>query len=841
MHIETGKYNLNVSEWEGSTQDKLLIQSRLLECVSILHFENDTAAAICGMLKVLGEFYGAGRAYIFEYDLPGHVMNNTYEWCREGVTPQKDYLTDIPISELDRWHEYFERGESVVIDSLEANVDRASIEYERLDRQQIQNLIAVPMTISGTIVGFVGVDDPTCFRDNHILLSSVAALVEREIQQRKMMEEHGRDSIDMLLESNPDIRCAFRLNLTENKCIEKHGVHGYAKWLVNAETADDLLDHIVSIIADERSKEHFIAEVSREKLIEKLRSGMDSYEIVYQRLADNDEPIWVKTEFQLMKNPITGQIETVGVSIDHEKEHVTERFMEIFVTDVYATIGTIDVRSGAVAYYMNKQAVQMQVPGSDVPDFETGIRQMAAAMESEEQRERLLQDLSLTRILSELKQHESYAAQYTVRGRFRRLSYRFLDADQRKVLFVSQDVTDMIREKEDRDRQIRDAQRQVEQVQEIKSDLLGNISHDLRTPLNAILGYVSLVQKSGELTGRNASYVDKIERAGTAMLMLVNDTLDLRRLETGELELNEKPGTCDAVMQSLMAAIAPGLDEKNLRFHYDKSKSLGAQVYLDEEKLQKVLLNLLSNAIKFTPDGGEISVAVECISEDDVCVEDRFTVRDSGIGIEADFLPKLFEPFAQERTRRAAQSGGSGLGLPIAKKLVDLMGGRIEVSSTVGEGSAFEIYLTFRRVHEEAGCAHEETAVRPLEGIRILLLEDNEMNTEIAVTILEGEGAEVDTAVDGKEGAEKFLASAPGRYDVIITDIRMPEMDGYAAARAIRAGSHPQSKAIPIIAISADAYQSDVEKSLAAGMNGHLPKPFNPELTIAEIRRLLKK
>jgi len=242
MNIATGKYRFNIQDWDGSTEEKLLIQSRLMECISILHYEEDTDQAIVSMLSVLGKFYGANRAYIFEYDLPKRTMDNTYEWCREGVMPQRESLIGIPLEEIDRWTAYFERGESVVIESLEENVDNDTIEYRQLDRQDITNLIAVPVLLHGIVVGFVGVDDPTAFKENHILLSSVAALVEREIEQKKILEARKQDSIDMLLESNPDIRCACRLDLTENLFLERHGVHGYAKWLVHAETADDLLD-----------------------------------------------------------------------------------------------------------------------------------------------------------------------------------------------------------------------------------------------------------------------------------------------------------------------------------------------------------------------------------------------------------------------------------------------------------------------------------------------------------------------------------------------------------------------------------------------------------------------
>ena len=256
-----------------------------------------------------------------------------------------------------------------------------------------------------------------------------------------------------------------------------------------------------------------------------------------------------------------------------------------------------------------------------------------------------------------------------------------------------------------------------------------------------------------------------------------------------------------------------------------------ANINVDMLRVQEIMINLLSNAVKYTPEGGRVEFVVECVGQDHGIIHDKLVVRDNGIGISKEFLPKIFDPFTQERTAATAHIGGSGLGLTIVKRLVDMMHGHIEVRSEMGKGSEFIVYLDLERLPDQLTDKDqsEERHTFDLKGLRILMCEDNAMNTEIAKALLQKQGVEVICAANGQEGLEKFNASAPGEFDAILMDIRMPVLDGYQATAAIRSSRHVRALSIPIIAISADAYEDDVKRSLQAGMNKHLGKPFNPD------------
>ncbi len=272
------------------------------------------------------------------------------------------------------------------------------------------------------------------------------------------------------------------------------------------------------------------------------------------------------------------------------------------------------------------------------------------------------------------------------------------------------------------------------------------------------------------------------------------------------------------------------MEKKHIRFTLDNSRAVMATINIDALRVQEIFINLLSNAVKFTSEGGEITLVVECVKLEANCVHDRITVRDTGCGMSPEFLPKVFEPFAQERLKENNAAGGTGLGLSIVKRLVDLMGGTIVAHSELGKGSEFVVCLDFERVDGRNSISAEQAASLPsLDGICVLLCEDNAMNREIATKLLEFRGIQVEYAENGEVGVRKFSESAVGRYKAVLMDLRMPVMDGLTAAKAIRAMKRPDAKAAPIIAMTADAFDDDVQKCLEAGMNGHIAKPIDPE------------
>ena len=359
-----------------------------------------------------------------------------------------------------------------------------------------------------------------------------------------------------------------------------------------------------------------------------------------------------------------------------------------------------------------------------------------------------------------------------------------------------------------------------------KDRFFANISHDMRTPLNAVIGFSSLAQLPGVTEAQKDDYLGKIQSSGRLLLDLVNDTLTISKTANGKMQLSLSPVTTDALTAQIIAEIQEMASAKGIVFTADQSACRPRTVMADPLSVQKILLNLLNNAVKYTPEGGTVSfTAADCGDHDGIV----YTVRDTGIGISADFLPRLYEPFAQER-RKGYEGMGTGLGLAIVHDLVELMHGTIQVDTKVNEGTCFTVILPLKEtqpVSEQQTAAASEEDLSLLKGRKVLLVEDNEINRQIAVMMLSSMGVETDQAADGREGLERFAASNPGTYSAILMDLRMPVMDGYESARRIRRLDRRDAGKIPIIAMTADVFAEDIRRCREAGMNDHVAKPVD--------------
>jgi CheY-like chemotaxis protein len=351
----------------------------------------------------------------------------------------------------------------------------------------------------------------------------------------------------------------------------------------------------------------------------------------------------------------------------------------------------------------------------------------------------------------------------------------------------------------------------------------------MRTPLNAVIGFSSLAQLPGVTEAQKDDYLGKIQSSGRLLLDLVNDTLTISKTANGKMQLSLSPMTTDALTAQIIAEIQEMASAKGIAFTADQSACRPQTVMADPLNVQKILLNLLNNAVKYTPEGGTVSfTAADCGDHDGIV----YTVRDTGIGISADFLPRLYEPFAQER-RKGYEGMGTGLGLAIVHDLVELMHGTIQVDTKVNEGTCFTVILPLKEtqpVSEQQAAAASEEDLSLLKGRKVLLVEDNEINRQIAVMMLSSMGVETDQAADGREGLERFAASNPGTYSAILMDLRMPVMDGYESARRIRRLDRRDAGKIPIIAMTADVFAEDIRRCMEAGMNDHVAKPVDAVL-----------
>lgn len=375
----------------------------------------------------------------------------------------------------------------------------------------------------------------------------------------------------------------------------------------------------------------------------------------------------------------------------------------------------------------------------------------------------------------------------------------------------------------------------AEESSKAKTVFLSNMSHDIRTPMNAIIGYVNLAESSENGEQQLREYLTKIKTSSHHLLALINDVLEMSRIESGKMDLEPVAVDLKKTLLDVRDMFSTQMEEKHITFTVDVSNIKKSRVYCDKNRFNRVLLNLLSNAYKFTPDGGTVSVTCWQI-EDGLSSEGSYELRvaDSGIGMTEEFAAKVFEAFERERTSTVSGIQGTGLGMAITKSIIDLMGGTIEVHTAPGSGTEFVIKVRFK-LQEEAGTQADEEKEQTKESsieldfskMRLLLVEDMVINREIAVMLLNNLGFTVETAENGKEGVDKVAASEHGYYDAVLMDIQMPVMDGYAAASAIRSLEDPELSKIPIIAMTANAFSEDVKKALDVGMNAHIAKPID--------------
>ena len=374
---------------------------------------------------------------------------------------------------------------------------------------------------------------------------------------------------------------------------------------------------------------------------------------------------------------------------------------------------------------------------------------------------------------------------------------------------------------------------QAKNANEAKTRFLFNMSHDIRTPMNAIVGFSDLLEKNLQNEKKAKEYLGKIQSSSNLLLMIINQVLEMARIESGTAVLQLKAEDMDALFHRVNTVFEEDVRKKNLQYHAVLDVR-HHYVVCDQTKLQEIMLNIISNAIKYTPEGHSIYVEVhEAVSENPSKIRYIFSCEDTGIGMSEEYLPHIYEEFSREHSTTENKVPGTGLGLPIIKSMIELMGGSIQVESRQGIGTKFTIDLSFDIALKEEVYGSEDTiessAIYTIKGKRILLVEDNELNAEIAKTVLEDVGALITRAENGQQALELFKEKPAGTFDVILMDLMMPVMDGYTATRKIRELERSDAKTVPIIAMTANAFQEDAEKCIAVGMNAHLAKPLDIE------------
>ena len=394
-----------------------------------------------------------------------------------------------------------------------------------------------------------------------------------------------------------------------------------------------------------------------------------------------------------------------------------------------------------------------------------------------------------------------------------------------------------------REKQLELEMLKAEEHSQAKSTFLSNMSHDIRTPMNAIIGYTNLAKREDITLPEVMDYLDKIDGSSQHLLALINDVLEMSRIESGKMELDLVDTDLRKLMNGMRDMFATQMGEKHIDYKVEYECVKHCTVRCDRNRLNRVLLNLISNAHKFTPENGSVTVSLKELDEiEGDKIEYELSVRDSGIGMSPEFAAKVFEAFEREQTSTVSGIQGTGLGMSITKSIVELMGGEISVETSRGKGTCFKIRLPFTvidRVKEDEGTEHDQAEADSFEGMRLLVVEDIEMNREIAEVLLTEMGFEVESAENGLEAYSRIAAAKHGYFDAVLMDIQMPVMDGYEATRKIRELEDQKLSSIPIIAMTANAFVEDVKKAMDAGMNAHIAKPIDIEVLQDTLKNIL--
>ena len=415
----------------------------------------------------------------------------------------------------------------------------------------------------------------------------------------------------------------------------------------------------------------------------------------------------------------------------------------------------------------------------------------------------------------------------------------------RMAVVGTRNIDSLIKKERMQEEKLKKAYVAAENANKAKTEFLNNMSHDIRTPMNVILGYNQLM-KSQLTESKQLDYQKKIEQSGKLLLAIINNVLDMARIESGKIKVDENYERVGEVVDEIISTFSSEAEEKEIHLS-GSMKVTHRNILCDGTKIREIYVNLVSNAMKYTPRGGNVTITVEELPcEKEGYMKVKSEIKDTGIGMSKEYLPTLFEPFSREQNTTTRRIGGTGLGMPIVKKMVDLMGGSIEVASELGKGTVFTFTLMHkiadRKFYSQKTEAAETSEMgKNLSGKHVLLAEDNDLNAEIAVTVLEETGIVIERVEDGIQCVNRVVQMSPGTYDLILMDIQMPNMDGYQAAQCIRHLDDKMKAEIPIIAMTANAFAEDRKKAFDAGMNGHIAKPIDIEKLGAVILSVLNK
>lgn len=590
-----------------------------------------------------------------------------------------------------------------------------------------------------------------------------------------------------------------------------------------------------------------IRNMSPEVLLENFSKGKNHVSEQYVAELKNGKHVWLRTEVTIVERPETAETIAFAYSRDVTREEVLAHILTKIMSFEYDEIYTIDSLNGNISavakgqYALNGQLEE----GTYAQELEF----LRARADSEIESLKIEKKLNLKHICHKLERNQTYVREMPLiskngKSRLKQLRFLYLNEKVGMILFTLKDIDEVVKEEKEKQERLEVALRMAKEANATKTNFLASMSHEIRTPMNAIIGLTSIIRDDAG----NAEVVEdctkKLDSASKYLLSLLNDILDMSRIESGKVKLQNQQFDANQFWDSVNTLAAAQAKPAGINYIFEKSENSSSAYIGDAIRLQQIMVNLINNAIKFTASGGFVRVSVE--EQENVNGKIRMTVKvaDNGIGISEEFLPNVFQAFTQEHDGNTSTYGGSGLGLSIAKNYAKLMNGDITVESRVNVGTTFTVVVWLDMVEEARENLKKEQPVsdqqHSLAGKHVLLVEDHPLNTMVAARLLEKQGMKVTHAENGKEAVQMFENGKLWEYDVILMDIRMPIMDGIEATMQIRGLERRDAKRIPIIAMTANAYDEDRKKTREAGMNAHLAKPIDPPTLYQTLQEFIK-
>ena len=803
------------------------------------------------LLACLGKALDGERAYIFERS-ENRYDHNTYEWVAAGGHSEKENMQNVPPEVFAGWYARFRMGGYVTIhDPEDIRQDEPQM-YELLKSQNVHSLAVVPLYEDKKILGFFGMDNlpETSLEYASNLLQITAHFIVSTLRRRNLVRKLEDRSHDVFYALNVDYLGIYQVDFNTGKCITyreserlrkeeiihfedgyQEAMEQYINWYVIPQDQARMRevtrkDYVLSQL---RTKKKFFVryQVTNDNLL-----GEKNVEIHFSATGRKDE-----------ENCAIFAFRDINSLVAQEEEYrlETQRNMEDVLEGSRTGIWRLELEDNCQPRMYADRTMRMLLGVEDGIGPEECYQSWTRGILPEY--ENIVQK-SVREMMEAGRSEVVYPWEHPTLGKIYVRGgggiNRKFDKPGICVQGYHQDITETMVTRKKQEQDIMELLEKVRLANLAKSDFLSRMSHDLRTPINGILGMLTIMESAQNDPEKQAECREKLRVSAKHLEALVNDVLEASKLESGRAAVVKEPFDLHGILKECITILSPQAETAGIRINVDESGVRHGRLIGNPLYVKQILLNVLENAVKYNRPNGLVWVRVSEEGEEDGTAVYRFSVEDTGIGIGKDFLPHVFEPFSQENYGARTDYSGVGLGLPIALKMAEQMGGGIELESRPGEGCTFYVTLRLRIDTKWAtrSVVGEGDGAPDVSGLNVLLVEDNAINCEIVEFILKKSGASVVTANDGREAVDAFMEARPWEFDCVLMDLMMPVMSGYEATRVIRSLDRPDAGAVPIIALSANAFDEDVAMSRAAGMNEHLAKPVDIKKLFQTIRSL---